>query len=485
MSIESNLEKAFNAYLNLAKAELRPQQARPSNVSRLERVKTLGDLVDEIEECPEFRELVKQTLVAFPSEDSEEPEATRFGKSKIQNFLRRSRCYTSIYNGQPIEAGIAFRDLVNRFRKKQIQRRYLIPLMDVGFSEAVIDFKDFQVRRFSAEELEEILANDVNKAFYESSAVKVSKIERHWFIDLEQFEPLDNPEEADILPITDDFVDGPGITYDFVRGPEEPAIVRALEPFVLYDWDSLKGIVCANVRFKTAFHLKSSNYLLDAPHWAPVIETYDNETDEEEQHWIFVDDEELASFHLFVTQIFSILKRLRSARTEWLFIEVALLFLRIAFFSEGLQQLLWHITVIEALLGEKKEGLTDSLGRRLASVLGKTEQERKGIKASFKEIYDLRSRLVHGDKSLLTMKADDGPLVQARFLAIRTSVWFLHYLDHVLSETSINDRNEIGLPTREELLGVLDFKIESRERIKHLLKILPADFPRTSDWLDP
>lgn len=488
MSAETTLEKAFNAYLRLARAELRPQQVKRSNVSRLELIKNpweeLRDLVNGTEMRHEFRELVKQTLFAFP--DSEESEASRFGK--IRNFFRRSRCYISIYNGEPIEVGITFQDLENQFRKKQIQSRYLIPLMDVRFSTDVIDFGHFQVRRFSAEQLDEILANDVNKVFYESSTVKVSEIKRHWFIYLEQDEPLDNSENADIPPNADDFVHGPPITYDLVRGPEGPAIVTALEPFVLYDWD--KHNVCDNVRFKTPFHLESSNYLLDAPHWAPMIETNDIEMDEEEQYPIFVDDEKLDSFQSHVTQIYSILKRLRSAKTEWHFIEVALLFLRVAFFSEGLQQLLWNITVIDALLGDERKFSADSLGKRLASVLGKNEEERKDIRASFRGVYDLRSRLVHGGPSLLTMQADDTPLAQARNLAIRAAVWLLHYLDHVL-ETSINDRNEIRLPTREELLRVLDIDIESKEsviesnqRVNRLLRNLPPDFPHTTGWLN-
>jgi hypothetical protein len=71
-------------------------------------------------------------------------------------------------------------------------------------------------------------------------------------------------------------------------------------------------------------------------------------------------------------------------------------------------------------------------------------------------------------------------LREARNLARRTLVWFLHYVDHVL-EAARNDR---AFPTREELLSVLDLKTESRVRVQQLLKILPPDFPRTSDWLD-
>lgn len=103
------------------------------------------------------------------------------------------------------------------------------------------------------------------------------------------------------------------------------------------------------------------------------------------------------------------------------------------------------------------------------------------IRKSFDDIYGLRSRLVHGDEKLLDQKTLNHQLRQARSLARRTFVWFLHYLDHVLHETR---NNRTLLPAREELLGVLDLKIESRVRIKHLLSILPADCPRPSSWFD-
>jgi len=121
------------------------------------------------------------------------------------------------------------------------------------------------------------------------------------------------------------------------------------------------------------------------------------------------------------------------------------------------------------------------LANRLAFVVGKTESERDEIKKFFrKEIYDLRSALVHGKEELLDKKTMNTHLREAGNLARCSLVWFLHYLDHVFEAT----RNDRELPSREELLGMLDLTIDSRERFKHLLRIVPADFPRTAHWLD-
>jgi hypothetical protein len=73
MSIESNLEKVFNAYLNLAKAELVPQQVE-SNLRQFElyrnRLLELRGLVEELEARREFLER-KELLLALDDRGSD------------------------------------------------------------------------------------------------------------------------------------------------------------------------------------------------------------------------------------------------------------------------------------------------------------------------------------------------------------------------------------------------------------------------------
>jgi Apea-like HEPN len=186
-----------------------------------------------------------------------------------------------------------------------------------------------------------------------------------------------------------------------------------------------------------------------------------------------LDNMESDSVHRFIATIDSILAKLDLTNDRWHFIHVAILFLQYAFASKGRQRLLSYITVIEALLGEQKEtvGLKNLLQRRLKIILGKNR---------FDQLYDLRSKLVHGDEKM----RDPMPVErirEARDLAHKALIWFLHYLDHVRQTT----RDDEGLPTREELLSLLDRdNTESRERVKQLLEVLPADFPRTSGWTD-
>src|SRR5439155_8655490 len=184
MSMQT-LERAFSAYLNLARAELRPQ-AKPQSQRPIQLLETssmkLRRLVEGIETSSDFGELVKQTLNAFPDVPCGKPQYTNDSSiteraKEIGHFFRRSRCYTSLYSGKDIDTDTTFKDLIAEFPKEQFQVRRLIPLGQVGFSEEQIQFKEFEIRRFSAEELNEIVQNDVMEVFYDWNTIDVSEIE--------------------------------------------------------------------------------------------------------------------------------------------------------------------------------------------------------------------------------------------------------------------------------------------------------------------
>src|SRR5207245_8724033 len=90
----------------------------------------LRRLVGEIESSPQFSELVEATAAAFPRESEvhhlrggQEVPAQRID---IENFFRRSRCYTSLYSGKEIDTDGSLRDLIAEFHKEQIRIRRLV-----------------------------------------------------------------------------------------------------------------------------------------------------------------------------------------------------------------------------------------------------------------------------------------------------------------------------------------------------------------------
>jgi hypothetical protein len=111
--MEARLQELFNTYLDLARAELRPQQVKSSNLLPFELLRNksiaLRHLVDEIEGRAEFRELVRQSLLYVPREDStkngeDSGRAYRTSRTSVYGNVKvlpaPARCYTSIYEAR-------------------------------------------------------------------------------------------------------------------------------------------------------------------------------------------------------------------------------------------------------------------------------------------------------------------------------------------------------------------------------------------------
>src|SRR5207249_4396637 len=111
--------------------------------------------------------------------------------------------------------------------------------------------------------------------------------------------------------------------------------------------------------------------------WRPIAGTViDEETGEqvnevigeEPVFWIDLDDQETKVFKAMMQRLDPIADSVRAKQHDWPFVEVALGFFVKAFFSKGLEQLLWHITVLESFLGKKGQGVEERLAPRIASI---------------------------------------------------------------------------------------------------------------------
>jgi hypothetical protein len=141
-----------------------------------------------------------------------------------------------------------------------------------------------------------------------------------------------------------------------------------------------------------------------------------------------------------------------------------------------MEQLLWHITTLEALLGEKIEsGLTTLLKNRVGQILGRTDAEKRVVRKNFENLYSLRSDYIHGNVKFSDRKVLHAELAQAREFARLITLWMVSYLRHVLSEAS---KGNNVLPSREDLLAVLDMDEASRKSVGNVISQLPNEFPR-------
>ena len=183
-------------------------------------------------------------------------------------------------------------------------------------------------------------------------------------------------------------------------------------------------------------------------------------------------------FAEFMSEVSRLLEAIDSAGSRWIFVRTALDFLWMGFSCEGSEQLLWNVTTIEAVLGEKKDGLTTLLRRRLSAILGTNPPMAKEIKKQFDEIYKARSDYVHGNAELPQANVAALLLASGEF-ARRVLIWILRCLGHVCARLPGQEP-----PTREALLQVLDMDCDRRKEVSGLLSNLPDSYPAVGEWLD-
>lgn len=274
------------------------------------------------------------------------------------------------------------------------------------------------------------------------------------------------------------------------------AIELALRPLVLYDWEPVhKWASFQSVsdpasepgfgwfHFQIPFWLEVNDNLLVPPTSPPIIPDVEMEIlgDEDCPEFempfraVEMDVDSEVMFRTFVSWAEECLTWLKPLQEKWPFVEVSTGFLLKAFFSEGLEQLLWHIAVLDSLFGENKEGNTSLMANRLGTALA-GETGKNNIKRAFRGLYDFRSALVHGKEGLLDQTIYVKHLREARHFARSALLWFLRYVELVQNQ---GDANTDVLPKREELLAMLDFDESARNRLGKLIKVLPEGFPNS------
>jgi hypothetical protein len=123
--------------------------------------------------------------------------------------------------------------------------------------------------------------------------------------------------------------------------------------------------------------------------------------------------------------------------------------------------------------------LTSLIKGRVQKIFGQTVNERKAIGKQFEELYEIRSRLVHGNEEHLAREVYQAHLRDARKIARRCLLWFLEYLRFLSSEAGLSPEE---YPQREELLIALDLDHESALRVLKTLSVLPGGFPNVPGW---
>jgi hypothetical protein len=455
------------------------------------RAAPLRGVVEDLETGAEFKELVAEVRLAFSADEYHGRDEALWAFA-LRTFLRRSGYYLDLSEGKTLAHEDVIRRLADACRRQSKQVTYLAPMEYLYLGCDLMTFKRFMIRRFQKAELEGMLQQSVNEVFYPWAYVRdVGKLTWYSMIVVSEAEPMDR-----VASLGAGLAELGKITLRYTR---YPGIASALQHLTLVDWEAPRAQGPGHTpaeweqweRFSVPFVMRLTDDLLSAPAQAPDLSILTTEpvfnpyTGEEEgerpSSSIHLNEKESEGLRSYLERIEDLLERVMPHSATWPFFERAQGFVTKAFFTYELEQLLWHMAALEALLGENREGITDRIARRIGSILGPTAAEQKAIRKQFKELYDFRSDLVHGDE--FGKQIWEGHLRDARNLTRRVMLWFLHLMASIEPQVLPGER-PAALPNREELLLLLDLESSARARVSGLLTGVPAGFPHVTSWIE-
>ncbi|QTA81864.1 Uncharacterized protein dnl_42180 [Desulfonema limicola] len=459
--VEDNIFVSFKKYIESVKSKF-----QDSNSTKVIKHLTLYNFnnkikIEELESEQEFYQLLDDTMkIKSPFVNSTiifKNHERFFWESPIKNFFRRSSCYLDIINKRDIDCDLLFNDYLKSFRKEKTQTTYFALVESVSFSKESMDFGSFKICRFKTLELDTIFNKAINEIFYPFAVMDSKCLQNYWFIcvgDDEIFKEFSFDYDGKVK-----------LDHSKFAKPIE----LALKKFSLFDWqlnfardsDEKNKLWIAP---ELPYIFKINDNLLDSPsqiyfdYRKLLFESHTNEEiGEQPQFFIHFDNKETVGFEKFIFKIERIFNVIFLKNTKLKFIDNALGYFIKAFFAQDMEQLLWHLSTIEALLGDKTDGITSNLARRSALVIALKREDRKEIRKKFKDLYGFRSKLVHG--SIFTEKSEKvyvGHLFNARDISRRIILWFLYFIYDNIQNTD----KQKSFPTREDILDLIDLEPE-------------------------
>lgn len=455
--------------------------------------------VKGLEKSSEFDLLVEETLNLYSGDYHSKDKFA--WEQAVKDFFRRSGYYYNFFDGNNINIDVLFKKYCESFKQRKTEVIYLAPLEFVDFKpdNLVMNFGTFQIRKFSKDELEIIFQNQINEIFYPGAVIDLDLMQNYWYIYFKQEEEI---PKIGYINLDFDLNSLEKVKSKYTDFPQ--VLEQRLRILSLYHWqadwwkkDTIQEQTEKEIGwfgFKIPVFFKINISLIVDPNHIPdfkrklltepVYDVKGNTIGEVPTMYIHFNEEETNSFKFFIKEKTQIITGIDINKNKWEFLDTALGYFVKAFFTDsferGVEQLLWNITALEALLGEKNKDLTESIARRISIILGTTQNEKKKIKKQFKELYNFRCALVHGVH--FKEKIYIGHLRTCRDLAQKTILWFLHYLNFVQKEI-LEKENYQKTIERKDILSFLDLEPNSRENIKNLSYKIPKDFPQVKGWL--
>lgn len=320
------------------------------------------------------------------------------------------------------------------YRRKTTTRRHLCPL-DLADELPALNFGSARVAEFSVEDLERLFDAPRLARNFHSQPLDTPRLAQFRWLVVEEEITLDPRPEARASPFMYMTFDRDFGEIDPHRGRFPPAVERALFFLLLAPWERWSTMQEVDWRgFSLPWIYTVDDDLFIRPSPAPsadsltlepwIVQGDGGEDIELERPTVLpLDDDAATGLALFTDSAW---KDLEAARTAELFETPIAHFLVRAFLADGMDEVMAHMTAIEAAVGlemDHKKWLrpkpdphkvvswaTDRVAARLAAALN----DPASVQA-YKDLFDLRSTFVHGRAGL--QKVSTKQRVMARSLA--------------------------------------------------------------------
>jgi hypothetical protein len=485
--MSAHLEEAFYGYMEMVVSRLQAEKKHfATTLASYPGFETsiLGRILRAVESSDELKSLVSATEATTPAD-----YFRYMGDYAVKNFFRRSGIYNQLREGRVPEVAPALSRYRAAFSRTTMRRTYMAPLDFLHMKAEAMQFQTFELRKFSETELALFLGQEINRTYYEDAVLDLENLQNFWWLLCHAESPLQcEPRDAG--------EPDPRVQMHLTPHREVETPMRIL---ALYNWlirpmlinyfgDGAPGLTWTPPR--VPFVISVHDSLLQDPPSINVdltqlqLATISNpETgdyiDGPLDYWDF-DQSQSAAFEAFLLRAEAMVMSVTEV-PQWKFVTTALDYLLKAFVSKGKEQLIWHITALESLLGQKGEALTDSIGRRVSQITAADLESQRETKRKFRDLYNFRCDIVHGNSDENGLLCDH--LNEARYFARDTVIWFLEFLSALRGNWE-RDNPGRALPTRRDLLCFLDMSPMARTGMGAFAQSLPPNVPKVPNWED-
>lgn len=477
---KDHLYQSFISYFKQAKFHFKSSVFNKGigSIVYISQVHQISTIVEQLEQSKEFSRLISDFSVAFGGEPINKSALNSISyyrndsipQYRLKNFFRRSKLYIKFFENNFEDADVYFEHLWSVSNGRRIETTYFRLLEGVFFPESDIDFGKFKIQSFSKNELDRLVDNPLNQFFYPYAVLNTKDLQNCWFIvekSYKTYQKIDDWSEIiwdESLLVSRTFPD------------------RTIQQISLFEWEN-KSVISGDdnddlilgwLKFPDpwSFHIsddifESPSRIQDLPKLpcSPSFDLQGNEVGTSPVFSFELEADDLKNLKSIVEKVQAFFDNIDLEKCKWTFLNRAMGYFAKAFIEAeaNLEELLWHITVLDILIGEKN-GVADNIRRRLGIIYGeKNNKEIKNIRKKFTELYDFRSDLVHGkslEKDGKQKKIYFGHLKFARTLARNTLIWFINTLAFIHSELHRNSISLEDYPQRDELLFIFDFHLK-------------------------